>query len=1225
MCMISINTNLSSLIVRSNLAASTNGLNQAIERMTSGFKINGAKDNAAGYSISERMNSQISSYEVAEDNASVGLDIVETASSSLALIEDRLSRLRMLQKQAMNGTYGEESLEAINQECDSLVDEINRLYLNTEYNGINLFLDSSDGRVRTTNEYYEMNASLSTTFEQLEITSGNFTVYDKQGGVIGSYTVDKDDNIGDFFDLLSTHNIQGSISRGVITLESGDGNYIEGDLADALGISTSSITIIESSTQSSSGSVTYTETKAAEGTTTLDVLGVSGGVISVKDKQGGAVGTVTLNSSDTIDAMFSKLSTLGIDGKIENGVITLTSASGNYAEGDVLSSLGIGTHEGARVTITQAASMSSVIGDVYSGSSYNITVLNQKTGAEEVFTLSGTDSFADMRDEFASRGMTMSITDGVLSLSSSDNSLIAKGSILNSFGMSEVANGTYTITTANSMTSPTINYTMTIQTTTTTETKMGGSFLQGVNHIDTGGMQSVSEVNFQSLSNKTGTFAVRSTADLDSMAAQISYIDGGNYTFVLSNNIDYQRASWTPIGGTSTTATLGNFTFDGNGYVISNVHTGLGELTDVGGLFNCIDNVTIKNLGIEGWITGDNTDYTGAIVNYAVSSSINNCYFNGTIAGSNKCAGGLVGYADDITMQNCYSEGYVGGIHEVGGLIGHLTTGLISRSYSGAEVVGHYSSQYSRTFCGGLIGCAEPENFNYGDTFITIEQAYTTGSVEGHNVGGLIGLAEAITFIDVYCANSEIWGSFQSAALLGSSASTLLFYGDTYILPELHGSNIDGLILAESAGPDITISSLYTSCSGIDLTPLNIGGISVLETHTCAQSDIPYSYTPTAINETVTTTVSTTSMAELTAMTKLADLGAGSGVLTLGSGTTINYSASDTVTDFINKLSTYGITATVNNGRLSITQTGNAFIKSDSGQLFNKLGIDLSQSFSTSQEPLYANSSSNRLEAESVTTSKTNTASNPLGEKQTPTITGATTLNTLGINSDIKISIDGKVHNINVDRTTTIDDFITQLQELGINAELTNGVLELSGSGDIRIQTSSVVSAFQLGQVVQTEELSKENTESNQLVCEVELTPPEAGNAYAPGSFILQVGIDSSESSKIEIETALGLNQIELLRGIGLDNNDYLSVIDDMLNIVSAKQTELGAVQNRLESALEEISIHYENLVSSRSTIRDADIAEESSEYIKMQILQQASATLLATANQTPSIALQLL
>lgn len=76
---------------------------------------------------------------------------------------------------------------------------------------------------------------------------------------------------------------------------------------------------------------------------------------------------------------------------------------------------------------------------------------------------------------------------------------------------------------------------------------------------------------------------------------------------------------------------------------------------------------------------------------------------------------------------------------------------------------------------------------------------------------------------------------------------------------------------------------------------------------------------------------------------------------------------------------------------------------------------------------------------------------------------------------------------------------------------------------------------------------------------------------------------------------------------------------------IRTKTTELGGVQNRLQSALEQISISYQNLVSTRSTIRDADIAEESSEYIRYQILQQASATLLATANQTPAIALQLL
>ena len=77
--------------------------------------------------------------------------------------------------------------------------------------------------------------------------------------------------------------------------------------------------------------------------------------------------------------------------------------------------------------------------------------------------------------------------------------------------------------------------------------------------------------------------------------------------------------------------------------------------------------------------------------------------------------------------------------------------------------------------------------------------------------------------------------------------------------------------------------------------------------------------------------------------------------------------------------------------------------------------------------------------------------------------------------------------------------------------------------------------------------------------------------------------------------------------------------------MISEKQTQLGSTQNRLESALDEISTQYDNLVSSRSTLRDGDMAELSSTYIQQQILQEASATLMATANQIPAIALQLL
>ena len=93
----------------------------------------------------------------------------------------------------------------------------------------------------------------------------------------------------------------------------------------------------------------------------------------------------------------------------------------------------------------------------------------------------------------------------------------------------------------------------------------------------------------------------------------------------------------------------------------------------------------------------------------------------------------------------------------------------------------------------------------------------------------------------------------------------------------------------------------------------------------------------------------------------------------------------------------------------------------------------------------------------------------------------------------------------------------------------------------------------------------------------------------------------------------------------GTATGSMLDKIDEVINEISGRVTTLGAAQNRIESAVESIGVQTENITSSLSTLRDADVAEESSNYIKAQILQQASATLLANANQTPSIALNLL
>ena len=86
--MINLNTNISSLIVQQSLKESTLSLNQAIERMSTGFKINHASDNAANYSILTSLNTKLNAYQVAEENAAMGLDLLSTAEGSLDQISD---------------------------------------------------------------------------------------------------------------------------------------------------------------------------------------------------------------------------------------------------------------------------------------------------------------------------------------------------------------------------------------------------------------------------------------------------------------------------------------------------------------------------------------------------------------------------------------------------------------------------------------------------------------------------------------------------------------------------------------------------------------------------------------------------------------------------------------------------------------------------------------------------------------------------------------------------------------------------------------------------------------------------------------------------------------------------------------------------------------------------------------------------------------------------------
>ena len=135
---LTINTNMGSLIVQNNLNNATNALNQSIERMTTGYKINTAGDDAAGYSVATGMETDLSSTSVAQNNVALGSSLLSVAESNYDIMITHMQRIRDLTEQAANGTYGDDSIEAINAEITARFAEIDRISENAEYNGIKL-------------------------------------------------------------------------------------------------------------------------------------------------------------------------------------------------------------------------------------------------------------------------------------------------------------------------------------------------------------------------------------------------------------------------------------------------------------------------------------------------------------------------------------------------------------------------------------------------------------------------------------------------------------------------------------------------------------------------------------------------------------------------------------------------------------------------------------------------------------------------------------------------------------------------------------------------------------------------------------------------------------------------------------------------------------------------------------------------------------------------------
>src|SRR5690606_31238021 len=140
-----INTNITSLIGQQNLQKSQSSLQTSMERLSSGLRINSAKDDAAGQAIANKMTSQIRGLAQAQRNANDGISLAQTAEGTLNQVNDNLQRIRELAVQARNGTNSAEDIAALQAEVNQRLEEIARVVDDAEFNGIKLFDGDADG------------------------------------------------------------------------------------------------------------------------------------------------------------------------------------------------------------------------------------------------------------------------------------------------------------------------------------------------------------------------------------------------------------------------------------------------------------------------------------------------------------------------------------------------------------------------------------------------------------------------------------------------------------------------------------------------------------------------------------------------------------------------------------------------------------------------------------------------------------------------------------------------------------------------------------------------------------------------------------------------------------------------------------------------------------------------------------------------------------------------
>ncbi|WP_422017178.1 flagellin [Roseateles sp.] len=171
-----INTNINSLNAQRNLNASQSSLAVSMQRLSSGLRVNSAKDDAAGLAIAERMNTQVRGMNVAIRNANDGISLAQTAEGALGKIGDNLQRMRELTVQARNSTNSSSDKDSLNKEFEQLGSEIWRIVNATTFNSKSILADTA-GVAAGTGQTFQIGAN-TTVNDSITVAAIDMTAQD---------------------------------------------------------------------------------------------------------------------------------------------------------------------------------------------------------------------------------------------------------------------------------------------------------------------------------------------------------------------------------------------------------------------------------------------------------------------------------------------------------------------------------------------------------------------------------------------------------------------------------------------------------------------------------------------------------------------------------------------------------------------------------------------------------------------------------------------------------------------------------------------------------------------------------------------------------------------------------------------------------------------------------------------------------------------------------------